>query len=94
MTDEISDYYMGIKKTQLNTAAKFGVPKYKLVNYESPEDFDNYISSPDYKQDRNNQGVCFGFEHHYEENVTASNNITMDFHYPDKRIGVSAVSYS
>ncbi len=60
MTDMIGDYYIGLKKTQLGTAAKFAVPKYKIVPYDTEEEFNDYISSPDYKANRDNQGVCFG----------------------------------
>ena len=85
---------MGLKKTQLNTAAKFGVPKYKIVDYATQEEFEDYISSPDYKIG-SNKGVCFGYEHFTEdEENEVANNYTLNVHYPDKRIGLSALSYA
>lgn len=63
-----------------------------MVNYATVEEFNEYISSPDYKSSRKTKGICFGFEHFVDG--VAPNNYTVSYHFPDKRIGVSKIGYN
>ncbi len=56
----MSEYISVIVEIQRATAAKYGAPAYKTQHFESQEVFDEFISSPDYKNGRKNKGVCFG----------------------------------
>jgi hypothetical protein len=76
-----------------STVAKFGVPLYKLVHYETLEEMESYISGPDYKTSRKKKGVCVGLQH-YVDDDTKPNNYTFSWHYPDKRLGLSKLGYS
>lgn len=97
ITDEVGSYYMGIKKTQYDTAAVLAVPNYKIQEFASQQEFDDYISAPDYKTKvsirKSISGVCFGLEH-FKDNDTAPNNYTFSLHYPDKKIGFNPKSYA
>ena len=86
----MEDYYVGIRKVQYATAAALGVPFYKPVNYTSVEEFTDYVESPDYMTG-NKKGVCFAVEF-FED--AENNDYSFNFHYPDKRIGVSKFSYA
>ena len=72
-----------IKSQQSTTAIKLLVPSYKTTYYNSTEEFDAYIASPDYKSDRKHTGVCFGVQHYFDDD-TAANNYTFSFHWPDQ----------
>ena len=39
---------VGMRQIQFDTPAKFGAPRYKGVNFETVEEFNEYIASPDY----------------------------------------------
>ena len=39
---------IGIRKIQIDTPAKFGAPYYKGVHFDTVEEFNEYIASPDY----------------------------------------------
>ena len=64
-----------------------------MVHYNTTADFEDYISGPTYKTDRKHKGVCWGLQHYVEEDQ-AANNYTFSYHWPDKRIGFSKLSYS
>ena len=49
-----------IKSQNKESALKLVVPAYTTTYYNSTEEFDAYIASPDYKSDRKHTGVCFG----------------------------------
>ena len=66
------------------------MPKYVPGYFNSPEEFDTYIASPDYMKSNSAKGVCFGIQ--MTRNNT--NDYAFDLHYPDKRIGVSKYSYA
>lgn len=96
ITDSVVQYMIGIRKTQFSTAAKLGVPYYKGVHFETIEEFNEYISSPDYRTSRDTQGVCYGVQDFGPDTkeVAQSNNYTFSLHFPDKRIGPASLSYS
>ena len=83
----------GIKSTLNSKIAKIGLPSYKTTYYNSTEEFEAYIASPDYKSDRKHTGVCWGVQH-YVDDDTAPNNYTLSLHFPDKKLGVKLVSYN
>ena len=65
ITDEMSQLYMGIKSTQKDTKGTFALPNYEMVHYNSAEEMDDFISSPDYKTNCNGRksttkGICWG----------------------------------
>ena len=47
---------------QTATAGKFVVPKYETKHFNTTEEFNEYIQSPDYKKDSDHKGVCLGFQ--------------------------------
>ena len=83
----------GIKKTLTSKLAKIGLPSYKTTYYNSTEEFEAYIASPDYKSDRQHTGVCWGIQHYIDDD-TAANNYTLSLHFPDKKLGLSLISYN
>ena len=89
MTDSYGNYYVGLRHIQTSTAAALAVPFYKPYHFESEEEFNDYIKSPDY-QTRDNKGVCMAIQIKSE----AENDYQISIHLPDKRIGVSKFSYS
>ena len=66
------------------------VPKYRLLPFDTVEEFNDYISSPDYKSSRNYQGICFGIQQFGDNSTEAppSNNNTFSLHFPDKNFGL------
>jgi len=50
-----------------------------------------YITSPDYKSSKKIRGICYGFQHYVDG--AAPNNYTVGFHFPDKKVGLSAKGY-
>ena len=59
ITDGLANYYEGLKKLQLATAAKLFVPRYRPYYFANETEFNDYISSPDYMT-KDKAGVCMG----------------------------------
>ena len=57
---------------------------------------DEYIASSEYKTNNKNKGICYGLQHFAPDNkeVAASNNYTFHLHFPDKKIGLTSLSYA
>ena len=95
ITDSVVDYMVGLRKIQFAGVAKFGAPYYKGIHFDTVEEFNEYIASPDYKS-RNQKAICYGVQHFAPDNkeVAQSNNYTFSFHFPDKRVGLTKLSYA
>lgn len=93
ITDQLSAYIAALGKWQHDETpvAKFGNPLFTPVHYNSVEEMDEYIKSPDYKTSRKVKGICYGFQHYVDG--AAPNNVTVSFHFPDKKIGLSKLGY-
>ena len=63
ITDSVSQYIQGLKNTQYGTAAVLAVPNYRTIWYDTVDELNEYIASPDYKIDQDHKGVCFGMQH-------------------------------
>ena len=59
LTDAYGAYYIAIRKQQFDTAAALAVPRYMPYNFPNIEDFNDYITAPDYMT-KANKGVCMG----------------------------------
>ena len=88
---------MGIKATAYNNpSTRLAIPNYEMVNYETVEELEEYIASPDYKADTDHKGVCFGIQHYVDHDVPdgeLSHNYTFDFFFPDQAVGWSAKQF-
>ena len=49
---------MGLRSVQTTTAAAIAVPFYQSYHFNTIEEFNDYIESPDYKQNNKHKGVC------------------------------------
>lgn len=56
------------------------------------QEFNDYIESPDYMVG-NNKGVCFAIEF-FVQDEAQPHNYTFKIHFPDKKIGLSELSYA
>ena len=65
------------------------VPKYMAMRFPTIEEFNDYITSPDY-QTQDNKGVCMAIEFKEEE----TNKFDVKIHFNDKKIGISKFAYS
>ena len=68
-----------------------GAVPFKPVHYDTVEEMESYITSPDYKSSRKIKGICYGFQQHIKD--AAPNNYTFSFHFPDKKVGLSKIGY-
>jgi len=60
ITDQLGQFISTLRTSQKSSPAKFGVPPYEMQFFATQQEFDAFISSPDYKNGRKNKGVCFG----------------------------------
>ena len=82
-------YITGIKDFQQGEGAliALGAVPFKVVHYDTVQEMESYITSPDYKSSRKVKGICYGFQQYVDG--AAPNNYTFSFHFPDKKIGLS-----
>ena len=65
LTQSVTDYFHAVSAiiTKEGEEGRFFVPKYKPIDFETVEDFNTYIASPEYKRKINGSfkdGICMG----------------------------------
>ena len=90
---------MGLRSVQTTTAAAIAVPFYQSYHFNTIEEFNDYIESPDYKLNNQHKGVCHAIQHYADEQIdgktdATSNNYTFDIHFPDKAVSISQYAYA
>lgn len=84
-TDYIIDYMKYLTITQHDTLAFAVTPNYRKKHFDTVEEFESYITAPDYKSGfLKNQGICFGLQDVSNPNDT--DDYSFEFHFPDKNM--------
>ena len=61
------------------------MPRFEIVNYETVEEMNEYITSDKYKTSDEYTGVCYAIQHHIDEENP--NNYTFSLHFSDQSYG-------
>ena len=80
-----------------NPAARPFIPHFKMKHFANDQEFNEYVSSPDYKISDDYPGICFGMQQFVDEGDKTgwdSNNFTFNFHFPDQRVALDRLSYA